>query len=217
MLAPLIVFVSFGIATGIIGRAKGGSFFIWFLVGDVLPGIGLIAVILHRSEVDEPERQCPRCGRVQKLYVQVCRGCGEDLYLPDPPRSGTRAPFAKAASGWSRTRYVLPPPTSPPRRPARVDLGASGDADALPDLVAAGDRGRRAGVRGGRRVRSGHPGPDREDQLELPDRAPRRDAGDPDELPADRARSRTGHSPPRRTGPSSISRWAWSRGGFATA
>ena len=28
--------------------------------------------------------KCPNCGRVQKLYVQVCRSCGEDLYLPDP-------------------------------------------------------------------------------------------------------------------------------------
>lgn len=84
MLAPLIVFGAFGLATAIIGRAKGQSFFIWLLVGTVLPGIGLIAVIMSRSEVDEPERRCPRCGRVQKLYVQVCRTCGEDLYLPDP-------------------------------------------------------------------------------------------------------------------------------------
>jgi len=84
MLAPLIVFGAFGIATGAIGRAKGSSFFIWLLIGTVLPGIGLLAVIMHRSDVDEPERMCPRCGRVQKLYVQVCRGCGEDLYLPDP-------------------------------------------------------------------------------------------------------------------------------------
>ena len=84
MLAPLIVFASFGLATAIIGRAKGSSFFIWFLVGTCLPGIGLIAVIMYRVEADEPERKCPRCGRVHKLYVQVCRGCGEDMYLPDP-------------------------------------------------------------------------------------------------------------------------------------
>ena len=84
MLAPLIVFASFGLATAIIGRAKGGSFFIWFLIGTCLPGIGILAVFFHRSDVDEPERMCPRCGRVQKLYVQVCRSCGEDLYLPDP-------------------------------------------------------------------------------------------------------------------------------------
>lgn len=84
MLIPLIIFGTFGVATGAIGRAKGGSFFIWFIVGTVLPGIGLLAVIMHRSDVDEPERMCPRCGKVQKLYVQVCRRCGEDLYLPDP-------------------------------------------------------------------------------------------------------------------------------------
>jgi hypothetical protein len=80
----LLIIVSFGLATAIIGRAKGSSFFIWFLVGAVLPLFGLIAVILYRVEADEPERRCPRCGRIQKIYVQVCRNCGEDLYLPDP-------------------------------------------------------------------------------------------------------------------------------------
>ena len=88
----LLIIVSFGLATGFIGRAKGSSFFIWFLVGAVLPLIGLIAVILYRYEADEPERRCPRCGRVQKIYVQVCRNCGEDLYLPDP--SDVRHPAA---------------------------------------------------------------------------------------------------------------------------
>jgi hypothetical protein len=88
----LFILLMFGLATGIIGRAKGSSFFIWFLVGAVLPLIGLIAVILYRYEADEPERRCPRCGRVQKIYVQVCRNCGEDLYLPDP--SDVRHPAA---------------------------------------------------------------------------------------------------------------------------
>ena len=76
--------VSFGLATAIIGRAKGSSFFIWFIVGTVLPLIGLVAVLLYRSEKQEPERRCPRCGKVVKLYVQVCPVCGVDLYLPDP-------------------------------------------------------------------------------------------------------------------------------------
>ena len=80
----LIILTSFGLATGIIGRAKGSSFFIWFLVGFFLPFIGLVAVILYRVEKEEPERRCPRCGAIHKLYVQVCRRCGEDLYLPDP-------------------------------------------------------------------------------------------------------------------------------------
>ena len=91
-MAAAVIVVAFGLATGIIGRAKGSSFFIWFLVGAVLPLIGLIAVILYRYEADEPERRCPRCGRVQKIYVQVCRNCGEDLYLPDP--SDVRHPAA---------------------------------------------------------------------------------------------------------------------------
>ncbi len=92
----LIILGSFGLATGIIGRAKGSSFFIWFLVGFVLPLLGLIAVILYRVERDEPERRCPRCGAVHKLYVQVCNVCGEDLYLPDPKdvRHPGRAPAA---------------------------------------------------------------------------------------------------------------------------
>lgn len=80
----VVIAASFALATGIIGRAKGSSFFIWFVIGGVLPVLGLIAVILYRVETEEPERQCPRCGKVQKLYVQVCNGCGEDLYLPDP-------------------------------------------------------------------------------------------------------------------------------------
>jgi hypothetical protein len=80
---PLIA-ILFGIATGIIGRSKGSSFFIWLLVGSVLPLLGLVAVILYRYEKAEPERRCPRCGRIVKLYVQVCPICGEDLYLPDP-------------------------------------------------------------------------------------------------------------------------------------
>jgi hypothetical protein len=80
----LLIAISFGLATGIIGRAKGSSFWIWFLVGTVLPVIGLVAVILYRSEKTEPERRCPTCGKVLKLYVQVCPRCGADLYLPDP-------------------------------------------------------------------------------------------------------------------------------------
>ena len=55
----VVIALIFGLATGIIGRGKGSSFFIWFLVGTVLPLLGLVAVILYRSEQDEPERQLP--------------------------------------------------------------------------------------------------------------------------------------------------------------
>ncbi|HSR94175.1 MAG TPA: hypothetical protein VLK56_04855 [Solirubrobacterales bacterium] len=80
---PLIAFL-FGVATAFIGRAKGSSFWLWLLIGTVLPPLGLIAVILYRFDKDEPERQCPTCGKVVKLYVQVCPRCGADLLLPDP-------------------------------------------------------------------------------------------------------------------------------------
>jgi hypothetical protein len=80
----LVVLFFFGLATGIIGRGKGSSFFIWFLIGFFLPVLGLVAVILHRNEHTEPERRCPTCGKVVKLYVQVCPRCGTELYLPDP-------------------------------------------------------------------------------------------------------------------------------------
>jgi hypothetical protein len=93
--AYVIIAVAFGLATGFIGRSKGSSFFIWFLVGCVTLVLGLIAVVLYRVEREEPERRCPRCGAVHKLYVQVCRVCGEDLYLPDP--SEVRSPGRRSA------------------------------------------------------------------------------------------------------------------------
>lgn len=80
----LVIALCFGLATAIIGKAKGSSFFIWLLIGSVVPPLGLIAVILYRVDKDEPERPCPTCGKPLKLYVQVCPRCGTDLYLPDP-------------------------------------------------------------------------------------------------------------------------------------
>ncbi len=79
----LIVMASFGLATAFIARAKGSSFFLWLAIGCITGPLGLIAAVLYRREKSEPERRCPQCGKVVKLYVQVCPRCGEDLYLPD--------------------------------------------------------------------------------------------------------------------------------------
>jgi hypothetical protein len=89
----VIIALCFGLATAIIGRRKGSSFLIWFVIGLVLPLLGLLAVIFYRSEDTEPERRCPSCGKIVKLYVQVCPRCGSELYLPDP--SETRMPPAR--------------------------------------------------------------------------------------------------------------------------
>lgn len=80
----LIIASLFGLSTAIIGKSKGSSFFIWFLIGAIIPPFGLLAVIFYRRDKDEPERQCPTCGKALKLYVQVCPRCGTELYLPDP-------------------------------------------------------------------------------------------------------------------------------------
>jgi hypothetical protein len=80
----ILIAFCFGVATAVVGRSKGSSGFVWFLIGAALPLLGLIAAVLYRVERTEPERRCPRCGAVQKIYVQVCGRCGEDLYLPEP-------------------------------------------------------------------------------------------------------------------------------------
>ena len=81
-MAYLVICLFFGLAGGVVGRIKGSSFFLWFLISGLLPGVGLLAAVLYRYERDEPRRQCPRCGRVLKLYDQVCMGCGLDLDFP---------------------------------------------------------------------------------------------------------------------------------------
>ena len=79
----LILATSFAFAGGLVGRLKGSSFFIWFLISGVLPVIGLIAALLYRTERDELRRQCPGCGRVVKLHDTLCTRCGTELYFPD--------------------------------------------------------------------------------------------------------------------------------------
>ena len=50
----LFIAFFFGLATAIIGRAKGSSFWIWLLIGSALPMLGLIAVILYRPRRTNP-------------------------------------------------------------------------------------------------------------------------------------------------------------------
>jgi hypothetical protein len=100
----LIVMLMFGVATAVIGRAKGSSAFIWFFVGTFTGPLGLIAVVLHRREKSEPERRCPRCKKVVKLYVQVCPQCGEDLFLPDVSEVRPGPDFRQPAATPSQPR-----------------------------------------------------------------------------------------------------------------
>ena len=59
-MAYVIIAVCFGLAGGIVGKIKGSSFFLWFLISGVVPFLGLIAAIAYRFERDELRRQCPQ-------------------------------------------------------------------------------------------------------------------------------------------------------------
>jgi hypothetical protein len=82
-MAYLIICLFFGLAGGVVGRMKGSSFVLWFLISALVPVLGLLAAVLYRFESNEVRRQCPRCGKIVKLYDQVCMRCGEDLEFPD--------------------------------------------------------------------------------------------------------------------------------------
>ena len=79
----LVILFWFGVVGGVIGRIKGSSFFIWFLVSACVPVLGVILAILYRWDDRELRRQCPGCGRVLKLHDAVCTNCGEELAFPD--------------------------------------------------------------------------------------------------------------------------------------
>ena len=78
----VLIALAFGIAGGIIGRLKGGSFFIWFLISGLIPVAGLVAAIFTRGEGSELRRRCPGCGKVVAAHDALCTRCGTELTLP---------------------------------------------------------------------------------------------------------------------------------------
>jgi hypothetical protein len=89
----VVILFFFGLAGGLVGRWKGSSFFIWFLVSFCVPFIGLATAVLYRWDDRELRRQCPGCGAVLKLHDAVCVRCGTELEFPDvaiAPQSAMR-------------------------------------------------------------------------------------------------------------------------------
>jgi hypothetical protein len=82
-LGLLVILFFFGMAGGIVGRIKGSSFWIWFLVSFCIPFLGLLAAVFYRYDNRELRRQCPSCGKVLMLHDAVCIRCGEELEFPD--------------------------------------------------------------------------------------------------------------------------------------
>jgi hypothetical protein len=82
-MAYVIIALWFGLAGGIIGRIKGSSFLLWFVISGLVPVLGLLTALVYRSERDELRRACPKCGRVTKIYDALCTRCGAELDYPD--------------------------------------------------------------------------------------------------------------------------------------
>jgi hypothetical protein len=79
----IVIITWLGLLGGIIGKRKGGSFALWFLVSFCIPVIGLVTAIVARPENRELRRQCPGCGKVVKLHDALCTRCGTELEFPD--------------------------------------------------------------------------------------------------------------------------------------
>ncbi len=86
-----VVAVFFGLSAAVIGKIKGSSFLLWFVIGLCLSVLGTIAALLWRWEGREPRRRCPQCGNVVPLHDQVCMRCGMDLEWPDEEEYPLRA------------------------------------------------------------------------------------------------------------------------------
>jgi hypothetical protein len=82
-LGYLVIAGCFGLAGGIVGKLKGSSFWLWFLISAVVPFIGLLTAVVYRRDDEELRRECPGCGKIVKLHDALCTGCGTELEFPD--------------------------------------------------------------------------------------------------------------------------------------
>ena len=87
----LVVMFFFGLSAGTIGKIKGSSFAIWFLIGFAVPVLGTLAAVFHRYERHELRRRCEECGNVVPVSDQVCMRCGRDLDFPSEVLAPRRA------------------------------------------------------------------------------------------------------------------------------
>ena len=79
----LIICSISGVWAGLIGRSKGSSTVIWFLIGAIVPFLGVLVAVLYRHETDELRKQCPTCGRIVPIHDALCTRCGTELDFPE--------------------------------------------------------------------------------------------------------------------------------------
>ena len=93
----VVILFFFGLAGGIVGRMKGSSFFVWFLISGLIPFLGLLAAVCYRWDTQELRRQCPTCGKVLKLHDALCTRCGTELEFPEVAIAPEAADTRRAA------------------------------------------------------------------------------------------------------------------------
>jgi hypothetical protein len=89
----LVIAFFFGLATATIGKGKGSSFWLWLLIGTVLPPLGLIAVILYRSEKDRTRTAVPELPQAAEALRP---GLSPLRHRPLPARPGRSAAPGRA-------------------------------------------------------------------------------------------------------------------------
>jgi len=97
----VVIMFFFGLAGGIIGRMKGSSFIVWFLVSGLVPFFGLLTAVCYRWENRELRRQCPGCGKVVMLHDALCTTCGTELEFPEVAIASERTVEEQR---WARAR-----------------------------------------------------------------------------------------------------------------
>jgi len=71
----VVLLFFFGLSAGAVGRIKGSSFLIWFLIGVVLPGIGTLAA--RTACASTPCSACPLLSRCDLSKAQQARASAE--------------------------------------------------------------------------------------------------------------------------------------------
>lgn len=97
-MAYVIIAVCFAVSGGVVGRIKGSSFWLWFIISGAIPLFGLLAALAYRYDSEELRRRCPRCGRVTKIYDAICMRCGTELDFPEQPIAPEARPREGAAA-----------------------------------------------------------------------------------------------------------------------
>src|ERR1035441_8255549 len=82
-MAYIVIAVSFGVAGAIVGKIKGSSFVLWFLISGLVPFFGLLAAIAYRFELVPPLRG--EAGQLLQPPGRHVDELGEHFGARDPP------------------------------------------------------------------------------------------------------------------------------------